>query len=267
MVTTDTIGTLIPGRLAPSRNSASASLAPHSWAVALLAHGGIAALLLAGSMSAQQPQPDTLPVFEIVIPAATAQPAPQPAPAMAAVAPPPEPAAAMPEPEPEPIAEPEPQAEAPLPVARPVSRPQRQPMPRRPQTPVAESAPVETTTIAAAAPSHQSSPDQPALAQQPLAQQAMPPYASILLDWLGRHRDYPRAARLRRQEGMPRIGITLDNSGRILALTLVESSGFALLDEAALGMARRAAPFPPPQLPRGTDRATFIVPVQFALQR
>jgi protein TonB len=262
VVTTDIIGTLAPGRLAPPRNSVSGGLAPHSWAVALLAHGGIAALLLAGSMSAQQPQPDTLPVFEIVIPAATAQPAPQPAPAMAEVAPPPEPAAAMPEPEPEPLAEPEPQAEAPLPLAKPVSRPQRQPMPRRPQNPVAESAPVETTTIAAAAPSHQSSPDQPAPPQQ-----ALPPYASILLDWLGRHRDYPRAARLRRQEGMPRIGITLDTSGRILALTLVESSGFALLDEAALDMARRAAPFPPPQLPRGTDRATFIVPVQFALQR
>ncbi|MFN4276855.1 MAG: energy transducer TonB [Ferrovibrio sp.] len=241
--------------------------APQSWAVAGLVHGGIAALLLAGSMSAPQPQPDSLPVFEIVLPAATAQPAPQPAPAMIEAAP--EPAAAMPEsePEPEPLAEPEPQAEAPLPVAKPVSRPQRQPMPRPPQTPVADSAPAETTAIAAAAPSHQSSADQPALAQQTLAQQAMPPYAPILLDWLGRHRDYPRAARLRRQEGMPRIGITLDTSGRILALTLVESSGFALLDEAALDMARRAAPFPPPQLPRGTDRATFIVPVLFALQR
>lgn len=99
------------------------------------------------------------------------------------------------------------------------------------------------------------------------AEYAPPPYAPVLLDWLGRHRDYPRAARLRRQEGMPRIGVTLDSSGRLLALTLVESSGFALLDEAALAMARRAAPFPPPQLLRGTDRATFIVPVQFALQR
>ncbi|WP_374467707.1 energy transducer TonB, partial [Ferrovibrio sp.] len=96
---------------------------------------------------------------------------------------------------------------------------------------------------------------------------APPPYAPVLLDWLVRHRDYPRAARLRRQEGTPRIAITLDTSGRLLALTLTESSGFALLDEAALDMARRAAPFPPPQFPRGTDRATFIVPVQFALQR
>lgn len=94
-----------------------------------------------------------------------------------------------------------------------------------------------------------------------------PPYAPILLDWLGRHRDYPRAARLRRQEGTPRIALTLDTSGRLLALALAESSGFALLDEAALDMARRAAPFPPPQFPRGMDRGTFIVPVQFALQR
>lgn len=99
------------------------------------------------------------------------------------------------------------------------------------------------------------------------AEYTPPPYAPVLLDWLGRHRDYPRAARLRRWEGMPRIAITLDNSGRLLALALAESSGFALLDEAALDMARRAAPFPPPVLPRGTDRATYIVPVQFALER
>ncbi len=103
------------------------------------------------------------------------------------------------------------------------------------------------------------------LASVPAA--STPPYAPVLLAWLGRYRDYPRAARLRRQEGMPRIALTLDSSGRLLALTLVESSGFALLDEAALDMARRAAPFPPPQLPRGTERATFIVPVQFSLQR
>lgn len=257
MVTADIIGTLIPGRRAPSRNSAPTSLAPQSWAVALLVHGGIAALLLAGSMSARQPQTDTLPVFEIVIPAPTAQAEPAPS----------APAMALPESASEPVAEPESQTKAPLPAARPASRPQRQPMPRHAQDSAAESAPAEATAIAAAPPSHPSSLDQPALAQQTLAQQSMPPYAPILLDWLGRHRDYPRAARLRRQEGMPRIGVTLDTSGRLIALMLVESSGFTLLDEAALAMARRAAPFPPPQLPRGTDRATFIVPVQFALQR
>jgi protein TonB len=95
----------------------------------------------------------------------------------------------------------------------------------------------------------------------------MPPYAPILLDWLGRHRDYPRAARLRRQEGTPRIALTLDRSGRLLGLELTTGSGHELLDQAALDMARRAAPFPPPQLPPGNDRATFVVPVQFHLER
>lgn len=95
----------------------------------------------------------------------------------------------------------------------------------------------------------------------------MPPYAPILLDWLGRHRDYPRAARLRRQEGTPRIALTLDRSGRLLGLELREVSGHDLLDQAALEMARRAAPFPPPQLPPGIDKATFIVPIRFHLER
>lgn len=115
---------------------------------------------------------------------------------------------------------------------------------------------VQIPTIAAA----------PAAAQLPTpTNQATPPYAPILLDWLGRHRDYPRTARLRRQEGTPRIALTLDRSGRLLGLELSQPSGHDLLDQAALDMARRAAPFPPPQLPPGSERATFIVPVQFRL--
>ncbi len=242
MVTATLAQLRAPGRPQPPR-----SLPWHGLAPALLLHGGIALMLMAVG-----PEPQSqAPVFEILL---------QPA-ASASEMPPPEmpasdttPAEAAP---PELAIETLPEIVPP----RPRTRPQRTTTPvnaaAAPESisgPVAPPvAAVATTTAVAATP-------------RP-AEYTPPPYAPVLLDWLGRHRDYPRAARLRRWEGMPRIAITLDNSGRLLALSLAESSGFALLDEAALDMARRAAPFPPPVLPRGTDRATYIVPVQFALQR
>jgi protein TonB len=214
-------------------------------APALLLHGGIAWMLVTMGPAPQPPAP----VFEILLqPAAAAPETPVSEAPLSDAAPmetaPPEPAIeTLPDPAP----------------PRPRHRPQRSTTPAAANTtanPESMSAPTAMPVPAAA----------PATSPAP-AEYTPPPYAPVLLGWLVRHRDYPRAARLRRQEGTPRIAITLDMSGRLLALTLTESSGFALLDEAALDMARRAAPFPPPQFPRGTDRATFIVPVQFTLQR
>jgi protein TonB len=248
VVTAGATSLQIPGRLVPPRETASAHPALRSWTLAAAIHGGIAALLLAGTFAAPKPQPEQPPVFEIVLPAAqpaAEPPVPQPAPA----------APAPPEPEPEPQIE----APTPKPVVKPRPRPAQPAV--QPQAETQTSAPVE-----AAPPMRPVS--APALPQPPAATpQAMPPYAPILLDWLGRHRDYPRAARLRRQEGIPRIALTLDRSGRLLHLELSEASGHELLDQAALDMARRAAPFPPPQLPSGSAKATFIVPVQFHLER
>jgi protein TonB len=220
-------------------------------------HGGIAGLLLAGSIAAPSPKPDALPVFEIVIPAAQ----PQAVPAAEAARHPAEPdSLSEPEPLPKPADPPPVLTPAPKPRPRP---PQQTAEPRaeeRPAAPGPAAADVSTPAPAPVAGPTLSQPQAP-------AQEVIPPYAPILLDWLARHRDYPRAARLRRQEGIPQIALVLDRSGRLLALTLVQSSGIPLLDEAALAMAQRAAPFPPPQLPAGSEKASFIVPVRFALER
>lgn len=248
MVTADAINLQIPGRLVPPRDTASAHPALRSWTLAVAVHGGIAALLLAGTFASPKPQPEQPPVFEIILPAAQPLPVPQPETQPA----PPEPSADLPDAEPEPQIE----ALAPKPVVKPRrALPAVQPQAEtQPSAPVAPAAPMQPVSA-------------PALPQPPAPAQAMPPYAPILLDWLGRHRNYPRAARLRRQEGIPRIALTLDRSGRLLHLELREASGHDLLDQAALDMARRAAPFPPPQLPPGSEKATFIVPVQFHLER
>lgn len=106
----------------------------------------------------------------------------------------------------------------------------------------------------------------PAPTPPAMAPAATENYAAILHAWLLRFRDYPQAARLRRQEGTAQIALTLDSSGRLLQARLHASSGSGLLDRAALAMAERAAPYPPPQFPPGTLRTTYIVPVRYALQ-
>lgn len=97
----------------------------------------------------------------------------------------------------------------------------------------------------------------------------MPPlqaYALRLRNLLAAHRDYPNAARLRRQEGVVSIALTIDRAGQLSGARLYAASPFPLLDEAALAMAHRAAPFPPPPLEPHQRQAVFVVPVGFALQ-
>ena len=96
----------------------------------------------------------------------------------------------------------------------------------------------------------------------------MSAYNGILLDWLRRHLEYPRAARLRRQQGEVRLRLVLDRSGRLLEAALASSSGHDLLDEAALRMAQRAAPYPPPLDALGNaPSAAFVVPLRYELLR
>lgn len=103
----------------------------------------------------------------------------------------------------------------------------------------------------------------------PPAAPAIPPmqlYAARLRHLLTEYQEYPRAARQRGQEGIVRIALTIDRAGQLTALRLYESSAAATLDDAALAMARRAAPFPPPPLEPQQMQAVFIVPVRFALE-
>ncbi len=58
----------------------------------------------------------------------------------------------------------------------------------------------------------------------------------------------------------------MDRAGRVLAVTLVRSSGSSLLDEEAAALVRRAEPLP--RLPDEVAGATLTltVPISFALR-
>jgi TonB family protein len=65
-------------------------------------------------------------------------------------------------------------------------------------------------------------------------------------------KSYPISARDARIEGRSGIRITILKDGKLEAAEIVDSSGYAILDNAALLSVRNAAPFPP--IPEGTGR-------------
>lgn len=88
-------------------------------------------------------------------------------------------------------------------------------------------------------------------------------YYGRILAHLNRHKRYPDAARLRRQEGVPQVSFVIDRSGRVQSFALAKSCGIPALDEEALALIGRANPLPaiPPELQR--ESLSLVVPIEF----
>jgi protein TonB len=83
---------------------------------------------------------------------------------------------------------------------------------------------------------------------------------------LARHQRYPDMARRRRIEGGGQVSLTIAADGRLLAASIAQSTGSALLDREIDAMAWRAAPFPPLPPETGSTQLTLVTPVRFRLQ-
>ena len=91
-------------------------------------------------------------------------------------------------------------------------------------------------------------------------------YLGRLQTWLRQHKEYPRRARFRRQEGTTILHFVIDRDGRLRDYGIEKSSGHALLDSAVIDMIERARPFPPIPNHLGQSRLALTVPVQFVLR-
>ncbi|MDN7673354.1 TonB family protein [Burkholderia oklahomensis] len=134
----------------------------------------------------------------------------------------------------EPAARPVPIASA---RAAPAASPVVQPAPA-----AVQAAPIAPASSAASAPA--AAPPKPQVVGMP----GIPSdYVSKVLERIDRHAadSYPRAARLRREEGRVGYRLTLDPDGRLLRVDIVPS-GNDDLDSAARDAIRAAAPFPKP---------------------
>jgi len=77
---------------------------------------------------------------------------------------------------------------------------------------------------------------------------------------------YPRVARRRGMEGQPVIAFTLDKQGRLQKVDLARTSGYTLLDQAALEAVQNGAPYPEIPAPLKMDSIQLKLPISFILK-
>ncbi len=98
-----------------------------------------------------------------------------------------------------------------------------------------------------------------------LRSEATQSYLALVLSCIEKKRYYPRLARMRGYEGRILLEILIGPKGELLSSRILESSGYRLLDRAALHMVRQAAPFPPPPPQLGPFPLKFRIPIRFLL--
>jgi periplasmic protein TonB len=127
--------------------------------------------------------------------------------------------------------------------------PEEGPIEHKPAPVAALAAPVPTAPQSAPAPAERAA--APAVAK----------WERLLVAQLERHKRYPPQAR--GKVGEARLSFSIDRTGRVLASRIVHSSGSEALDQEALALVRRAAPFPPPPAGVSDDRLSFVVPIRY----
>ncbi|MDE3060028.1 MAG: energy transducer TonB [Pseudomonadota bacterium] len=92
-------------------------------------------------------------------------------------------------------------------------------------------------------------------------------YEQLISLWIQKFKLYPDEARNTGQQGDTVVRIRIDRQGNIRYYVLERSTGFPLLDHAAIDMIRRANPVPavPTDYPQ-SDLMEFLIPVSFHLQ-
>jgi len=75
--------------------------------------------------------------------------------------------------------------------------------------------------------------------------EAMFRYKDAIKQKIESHRRYPRSARKHKLEGNSMVEFIVMSNGGAYSDNLLHSSGYAVLDDEALAMVKRASPFPP----------------------
>lgn len=93
----------------------------------------------------------------------------------------------------------------------------------------------------------------------------MASYYITLQQWIQRHQKYPSKAYRLKQQGVTMVKLGITAQGKLLFARIVKSSGFPLLDEAALEAIHKSAPLVPIPAHLGKKMMTLVIPMQFIL--
>lgn len=91
-------------------------------------------------------------------------------------------------------------------------------------------------------------------------------YGNTLWNAISKYKKYPRIAQMRGWQGEVIVELSLDGNGKLKSKRIIQHSGYDSLDQQALEMVDKAAPFPaPPEALRGSS-FTIKVPIPFKLE-
>jgi periplasmic protein TonB len=92
-----------------------------------------------------------------------------------------------------------------------------------------------------------------------------PAWLAGVSEWLLAHRSYPEMARRLGRQGTVVVQITVDPTGHVLDVTLVQGSGTESLDQAAEALVRNAH-LPPFPADMKLPRQSVTLPVRYRLE-
>lgn len=90
-------------------------------------------------------------------------------------------------------------------------------------------------------------------------------YFVILQNWLERHKDYPRSAMVRGEEGVVLLYFVIGRDGLVQEHRIHQSSGHEVLDREVLAMIERAQPLPRIPDSLGYAHLELVIPIAFNL--
>jgi protein TonB len=105
----------------------------------------------------------------------------------------------------------------------------------------------------------------PVAAPQKAAGENRDSFLGRLLAQLNRFKQYPRAARQARIEGVVMLHFVMDAQGKVQSFEIAKSSGRPVLDAEALALIQRAQPLPALPADYPTRTLDAIVPIEFSL--
>lgn len=90
-------------------------------------------------------------------------------------------------------------------------------------------------------------------------------YLAEIRDQIARQQTYPASSRAFREEGTVKVRLTLNRSGSVVKIELIESSPYKRLNDAAMRAATKASPFKPFPDEAKFETWKITLPVRFIL--
>ncbi|HTP90815.1 MAG TPA: energy transducer TonB [Xanthobacteraceae bacterium] len=93
-----------------------------------------------------------------------------------------------------------------------------------------------------------------------------PSWQTLLLKRLQQFKNYPSAARSRGEQGVVLLAFSIDRDGHVVARHIINSSGYADLDQEVMTMVERAQPLPAFPASMAQAQLDLTVPIRFSLR-